>query len=398
MDGKPMSLQLGSRIIGLSGFVALVASTAYADPLYNATALTAPNNIQPIVEGLDNNGQVLFWNPFAPAGAPAYSLYNAQAGGTITPLVSNDSSSLATQFVPQHISGNGQMIGWMGSQPVLSSGSQYTVLPGWGQAVNDAGQVAYENGQNSYIYSSSASRNLGTIPGYETTAVSGINDSGQAAATGSHDLTGGGKYLSQPLFYDGQHLIPLGTFGGPNGFAVAINNNGDVIGSALNTSGAFVGFVSHSGGPLISLGTLTGSWESQPESINNNGQIVGAALGQLPTLAAATGGGAFLYQSGTLMDLNKLLSPSASNIRLVDAYAINDAGQIVAEGYQMGQSQPVLQVFLLTPAGQPIPPSPDPLIQTVPLVVPEPSALATFGLMLAGICARRWWNRSADPA
>jgi probable HAF family extracellular repeat protein len=173
---------------------------------------------------------------------------------------------------------------------------------------------------------------------------------------------------------------------------VAINNNGDVIGAAMNASGVYVGFVSHNGGPLISLGTLPGSWESQPESINDKGQMVGAALGQPlahPSSFSAPGnGGAFLYQDGTLMDLNKLLSPSASDITLVDAYAINNAGQIVAQGFLKGQIWPELQVFLLTPAGQPVPSSPNPLIQTVPQV-PEPTSLAIFGLMLAGICTRR---------
>jgi hypothetical protein len=200
MEGTPMKLPLLSRIIGLAGFVALLAAPAWADPLYNATALTAPNNLQPTVEGLDNNGQVLFWNMFAPAAAPAYSLYNPQAGGTITPLVANNGSALATQFVPQHISGDGQMIGWMGPQPVLSSGGQVTVLPGWGQAVNDSGQVAYESGQNSYIDSNGKVTNLGSVPGYETTGVTGINNSGQAVGGVTHAPTAGGNFLSQPFF------------------------------------------------------------------------------------------------------------------------------------------------------------------------------------------------------
>ena len=185
------------------------------------------------------------------------------------------------------MSGNGNMVGYLGSQIVLSTGGQYTNLPGWGQAVNDSGQVGYNSGQNAYIVTNGTITNIGSVPGYETTTISGLNNLGQAAATGAHVPpagapvpVGGTGYTSQPLFYNGQQLIPLGTFGGPNGYSVAVNNHGDLIGAAMNSWGGYVGFVSHNGGPLISLSTLPGSWESQPASINDKGQIVGAALGQ----------------------------------------------------------------------------------------------------------------------
>jgi probable HAF family extracellular repeat protein len=371
-------------IISLAGFLALLGSPAVADPVYNATPLTVPNGFQPIVEGLNNNGQVLLWNTWAPTGAPSYSLYNSQAGGTITTLATNGSSTPDTQFTAQYMSGNGNIVGYVNAQPVLYSGGQYTSLPGWGQAVNDSGQVAYNSGQNAYIVTNGTITNLGSVPGYETTTVNGINNAGQAALTGAHVGSGGGNYESQPLFYNGQHLVPLGTFGGTNGYSVAVNNQGDLIGAATNSSGGYIGFVSHNGGPLVSLGTLPGSWGSQPESINDKGQIVGAAQG-------LSGGGAFLFQSGTLLDLNKLLSPSASNIHLVDAYAINNAGDIIAEGYLKSPFYSQLQLFFLTPDGQPIALSPDPLIQIN--AVPEPSTLALCGLIVAGMLARRRWGR-----
>jgi hypothetical protein len=377
--------------------------------LYNATALTAPNNLQPVVEGLDNNGQVLIWNPFALAGAPTYLLYNPQAGGTITALATNDSSMQENQFAAKNISGNGTMVGFLGhishngttidagSQPVLSRGgqySQYTTLPGWGQAVNDSGQVAYQSGQNAYIVTNGKATNLGTVPGYDNTTVWGINNSRQAAAEVGHVPTGGGKPVGKPAFYNGQQLIPLGNFGGPNGYAVAINNKGDLTGAAMNSSGLFIGFVSHNGGPLVSLGTLPGSWESQPASINDRGQIVGQALGLTvaipPGATAPIQGGAFLYQNGVLNDLNKLLSPSASNITLFDVFAVNNASQIVAEGFYKNVPWP--QLFLLTPEGQPIPPSPTSLIQTVP----EPSTLAIFGFAFVGGLALVMRNRGSS--
>ncbi len=389
-----MRLRRPSRIILIAFAVILPASPAWADPLYNATALTATAMDPAVVEGLSNNGQVLLWNIFAPAGAPTYLLYNTQAGGTVTArAAARDNVPQADAYAPQHISGNGQIVGYMGSQPVLINGGHVTNLPGWGQAVNDSGQVAYQTGpisgiQNSFIYSNGTNTSLGTVPGYEGTYVSGINNSGQVAAAVTHDLTGGGTFQSQPAFYNGQTLVPLGTFGGTYGNAVAINNKGDVVGYATNAENALVGFVSHNGGPLISLGTLPGGVNVMPTSINDSGQIVG--------YTGAQGTGAFLYQNGVLTNLNSLLSPSASNISLLNAYAINNAGQIVAEGILKGSIWAQPQLFLLTPQGQPVPASPDPLIPSV-LSAPEPSTLAIFGLMLAGMVAQGWRRRPADP-
>ena len=242
------------------------------------------------------------------------------------------------------------------------------MIPGWGQAVSDNGQVAFQIGQSSFIYNNGVSTSLGNVSGYETTYVQGVNDSGQAAATGGHVVigdkgsrseplffnghfvAGGSGFLSQPLFFNGHTLVPLGTFGGPNGNAIAINNKGDITGEAMNASGDSVGFVSHNGGPLISLGTLPGGVPVSPRSINDSGQIVG--YNGSPNL------GAFLYQNGVLTNLNALLSPSESNINLLDAYFINNVGQILAKGIVKNPPSAQAQLFLLTPVGMPLPPRP----------------------------------------
>jgi probable HAF family extracellular repeat protein len=368
-----------SWTIHLASTVVFLVSPARADPLYNVTALTAPEiGQQPWVQGFSNSGQVLFNNPFPAAGATTYSLYDAQAGGTITPLGSpRGGVPQAGSYIPDIMGPNGQIIGWLGAQSVLSSGGQFDPIPAGGQAVNASGQVAYTNGRESSVYSDGVSTSLGTIPGYESTRVSGLNDSGEATGTVYHGS------VSQPFFYDGHTPIPLGTFGGQQGYAAGINNRGDVIGVATDAAGNPIGFVSHQGGPLVSLGTLPGSSVSDTRAINDAGQIVGDS-----------GTRAFLYQNGTLTDLNTLLSPSASNLTLVSAQAINDAGQILALGTSKSDGKG--QWLLLTPDGLPVPPSPDPLIQMDygPASVPEPGTLAIFGLMLVGVVARRWASRA----
>jgi probable HAF family extracellular repeat protein len=86
------------------------------------------------------------------------------------------------------------------------------------------------------------------------------------------------------------------------------------------------------------LGTL-GSDPSEASSINNRGEIVGASN------ITNTKRHAFLWRSGRMTDLNDLL-PKGSGWILLNAYSINDRGQIVCAARRKGESTHLL---LLTP-------------------------------------------------
>ncbi len=170
---------------------------------------------------------------------------------------------------------------------------------------------------------------------------------------------------------------------------VAINNHGLVVGvidtfTGLQTPGMYVN------GAWQSLGTL-GSTSGGALAVNDNGAIVGSSA--LAGNASQTH--AFLYQNGTMTDLNSLLPLSYAGITLVDATSINDLGQIVA----FGQSSPngPLQDYLLTPPGE------IPLVGVT--ILPEPSTLTCFGLIAGALClrpladrARRGQREVADSA
>ncbi len=61
--------------------------------------------------------------------------------------------------------------------------------------------------------------------------------------------------------------------------------------------------------------------ESRANGINNRGQVVGQAKGEQSRFA-------FVWENGVLTDLNSVLAEPLSNV-LIEAYDINDAGQIV---------------------------------------------------------------------
>ncbi|HWA84025.1 MAG TPA: PEP-CTERM sorting domain-containing protein [Fimbriimonadaceae bacterium] len=166
-------------------------------------------------------------------------------------------------------------------------------------------------------------------------------------------LVGSLLALSSAGFTQTYHLTDLGTLGGTDSHAYAINSFGEVVGQAGDINGQQRAFL-YSNGPMQDLGTLGGG-ESFAWGINDANQIVGTAdlstntqhaflydgtmhdlgtlygvseamglnnLGQVVGFYFATDGTdhAFLYSDGAMTDLG--LGPSA-------AYAMNDSGQIV---------------------------------------------------------------------
>ena len=119
----------------------------------------------------------------------------------------------------------------------------------------------------------------------------------------------------------------LGTLGGSDSFAAALNEFGQVVGVSRTTDGALHAFL-YSGGTMTDLGTLGGT-VSSAAGINAAGQVVGQA--QLPGSRSH----AFLYSGGPMTDLNDLIPAGGT---LLSATDINDAGQIVGEFTPPGNS------------------------------------------------------------
>jgi probable HAF family extracellular repeat protein len=190
-------------------------------------------------------------------------------------------------------------------------------------AINNIGEIVghltLDTGTSpeAFLWNAGTVIDLGTLGGTSSQARA-INDSGQIA--GFAYL--GGNSAIHAFLYSGADLADLGTLGGRNSMAFGINRTGQIVGASLTPGNGPQHAFLYSAGVMTDLGTLGGT-ESQADGINDSGWAVGWSR---------TAGGeqhAFLWSSGRMIDLNSFAAPG-SGIRLEEATAVNDVGQIVA--------------------------------------------------------------------
>ena len=246
-----------------------------------------------------------------------------------------------------------------------------------------------------FLWQNGAMQDLGTLGGTDAVAFL-VNERGQIVGVSYTD--------SNPSSYCGQNLqsfnttgaflwengvmTNLGSFGGTCTFATNLNNRGEIVGLstttgdefqhaflwkhgsfselpnanggnnsaglALNEGGAVAGWASLPGDSLLhaalwesdemlDLGTVDGDLCSNGYSINSSGQVVGVSV---PTCDFNTTR-AFLWENGSIADLNTLISADSS-LYLTAPATINDRGEIAGVGLDANGMQ---HAFLLIPCG-----------------------------------------------
>src|SRR5215469_4133952 len=160
---------------------------------------------------------------------------------------------------------------------------------------------------------------------------SGINSRGQVAGQAENttpDPTCDPSITPQvlqikPVIWRNGNIQELPTIGGdPDGFVLAINDNGQAVGQTGDCTSPFHAVLWNKGTPT-DLGSLSGSLLF-PTHINNRGQIVGFAVSSNGTFLA------FLWQNGVATELGTL-PPDVFSL----AIGINDKGQIVGDSCDM---------------------------------------------------------------
>lgn len=194
---------------------------------------------------------------------------------------------------------------------------------------------------HAFRYSSGTLTDIHSLPStLPHSFATGINDSGRISGIGYKSNFGNWE----AFFYNGTNMVRLGTFGGANSSAMAINNSDQIAGFYTTSSGYDRAF-RYVSGAMTELGTLGGHW-SYANGINNSNVIVGGSYVDLTD----TNFHAFVWATNVMTDLNTRLDATGAGWTLLEARAINDAGQIVG----LGRFNSGNHFFLLTPVTPPL--------------------------------------------
>ncbi|MFO1512607.1 MAG: HAF repeat-containing protein [Verrucomicrobiota bacterium] len=209
--------------------------------------------------------------------------------------------------------------------------------------INNAGIVVGESVKNTVYFPSRAFvavggslTDLGTLGGLYS-AASGINNAG--TIVGWADRSNG---VTHAFSYSGGQMTDLGSLeAGGSSHASDINDSGLIVGWA-SLAGHDRAFVSDDGG-MTMLGTLGGA-----NSLANAVNLYGVIVGNADTGAGETH--AFVYNDGVMTDLAPFLS-TLGITGFSEALGINELGDIVGSGEDvLGQRHAFLLIAVPEPS------------------------------------------------
>ncbi len=222
---------------------------------------------------------------------------------------------------------NGSMrdLGTLGDTDTGGGESSYAV------DINERGQVIGSscrdvgNQCRAFLWQKGKMTDLGTLGGTSTEPAD-INEHGQIVGTATTKGLGtNGSPIQRAFLWQSGKMTDLGTLGGTRSGAVAINERGQVIGWADTTAKSKSGWttgmpIRHAflwqNGKMTDLGTLGGEY-SVADALNERGQIVGTAS------TKKTGSHVFLWSNSRMRDLGSFGGPNS------EPKAVNKRGQIV---------------------------------------------------------------------
>jgi probable HAF family extracellular repeat protein len=199
---------------------------------------------------------------------------------------------------------------------------------------------------HAFVWRGESLKDLGTLPGGNFSFAAAINQLGQIAGVSENSLID--PALGNPEFravlWENDKIMDLGTLGGTASFAAMVNDSGQVIGESLNSVpdplsimglGSSLTLTQTHGflwqhGEMHDLGTLGGP-DSWAMYVNQHGQVAGASYTS-DVVDPNTGTpqiNAFLWENGKMKDLGNLGGTNG----FIGAYslvtALNNRGQVV---------------------------------------------------------------------
>ncbi len=185
---------------------------------------------------------------------------------------------------------------------------------------------------------------LGALPGVNSSCVSHISGDGWIAGQSETDaidpITGWPE--AQAVLWKNGQVVNLGTLGGNESFSIAVNNRGQVVGLAENaTPDSFgLGFGQQARaflwerGLMRDLGTLGGP-DAFAIDINDRGQILGVSFINSipdPTTGVPTLDG-FLWENGKMIDI-----PDPLGGTQISPYYLSERGQVIGNANLAGDN------------------------------------------------------------
>src|SRR5258707_187296 len=168
---------------------------------------------------------------------------------------------------------------------------------------------------HAFVWRGGSLKDLGTLPGGDYSLAAAINHGGQIAGTSENNQIdpASGNPEFHAVLWQNDKILDLGTLGGTASFAVTLNDLGQVIGEALNDVPdplSFLGLGTQTRaflwqqGKMHGLGTVGGP-DSWAMYVNDRGQVAGTSYTS-DVIDPNTGSpqiDPFLWENGKMKDL-----------------------------------------------------------------------------------------------